>query len=294
MFPDDTKQEVLAQNLREQAIASYQRNDYLKSSQLFEAASLIDGNGNESKFLNLQYYSQLSAGLTQNAIKTAQRITKKHPYAAMSYQQLGLAQLWNGEREEAVKNFRKALEFDSHSPKLHFYLGVAQETLGKKEDRDKQFQKAEEEYLQILSKNPKDFISNYDLASLYLHWNRHLEEAERYLKTAKKAGPDAETDVYEGGNIFSHFYFPVLEGILAFRQGKLKEAEGTFLTAIQNSQAGLRADLAEVNYYLGLVKEAQSDLESSKTFFNQSLVLDPKGPFAILTEAKVRTLASPN
>lgn len=288
---EDSKQELLAQSLRKQAIENYRRGEYLRTLQLFEAATLIDGNGNEARFLGLQYYSQLSLGMYDQALKTAQKLVKAYPYQAGSYQQVGIAQLWLGQRDEAARSFRKGFDLASHSPKLHFYFGLVQELTGRIEERDKAFKKAEQEYLQILSNNPKDFLSNYDLASLYLYWNQNLEKAEEYLKVAKKTEPDTEADV-QGSALFAQFYFPVLDGILHFRRGAHADAEKMLLSALANAQTVLKADLAEVNFYLGLVKEAQNEGPSSQSYFAQSVLLDPKGPFSKVSEEKRRALAS--
>ena len=50
---------------------------------------------------------------------------KHDPYQAISYQQVGLAQLWLGQASPALESFERALDFDSHAPRVHFYVGLA-------------------------------------------------------------------------------------------------------------------------------------------------------------------------
>lgn len=294
---DSAPQDAQARSLREQGIAAFQKNDYPKAISQLEAAFLISPDANDAKSRYLLFYCYLSTGDYKKALTLAEQLAKLYPYQPIVYQQVGLAQLWSGQTTAAITSFRRAAEFDSHSPKLHFYLGMAYQMIKQEPAKLRSFQKAEKEYLQILEKNPNDFSANFELASLYLYWNEQIEKVPELLTLAKLSigTNQSEADIDEERNIIERFYFPLSEAVLLFRKRNPKASISLLYQAFNNAPSGIRADLAEVYFYLGLNHELLKEAETATLFFEQSAALDPKGPFAsdhvkyrFLTDANLR------
>ncbi len=283
--PTDAK----TQTLLDQGYYYYSRGDYSRALQNLETVFLIDPRFPEEWAKYLLYYCYVATADYRSALKLSEELVKTEPGQPLGYLQVGLAQLWLGETASAAGSFRRALEFESHAPRTHFYLGLAEGMLKNSAGRDRAFADAESEYEQILGKNPKDFPANYELASLYLYWNRNVSIASRLIATAKETiiqSPDEELP--PDRRMFVSYYVPLLEGILQFRKGDTKESLKTLTDSLSNAPSGAKADIAEIYSYVGRDYLALGDKETARGFLDKVLTLDPKGPYS----AEMRTLIS--
>ncbi len=295
--PEEIKSALKEENstsvrLRENGIAYFLKSDYPKAIQQLETAVVFSPEQEETKSKFHLYYAYLATGEYKKALSTAEFLVNAHPYISISYQQVGLAQYFLGQTAEAMQSFQKAAEFDAHSPRLHFYMGLAQEKLNQNEAKEKSFKLAEKEYKQILKSNEDDLSANYELASLYLFWNANVKEVPSLINTAKNIlKSDKQELTEEAKKTFQEFYFPLLEGIYAYRQSDSKTAIEFLLTALSNAPSGLKPDLAETYYYLGLSHKSLGEKDKAKALLEQSLALDPRGPLASEATKSIRDLS---
>jgi tetratricopeptide (TPR) repeat protein len=120
----------------------------------------------------------------------------------------------------------------------------------------KQFDKAEQDYLQVLQRDPKNASALANLAVIQLQLNR-LNEAEKHIQQALALVPkDA-------------FNLLVL-GMLRFRQEKYNDA----LDALSRA-ATLDPQDAQVQYFLGLTLCQKGQREPGETALRKAVQLDP-------------------
>jgi hypothetical protein len=278
-----------ANSLRKEGIALYEKGSYLEAIPPLETSLWLEPGHNDIQFL--LYYCYLSTGDYKQAKRVAEAIAKSFPFQSLSYQQIGLAELWSGNKSEAFRNLTRAKEFEFHQPKLHFYLGLASDTA---DSRDKAFQTAEEEYEEVLKKNSKDFTANFELASLYLYWNKNLERIPSLLIAAKANLIDETEEFPEERGVLLKFHFPLLEGILAYRKGDPNTSINKLLSALAEAPQGATADLAELYYYMAASQAALDNTGTAKMLYEKSLSLAGKGPFAAEAKKELRAISSEN
>jgi tetratricopeptide (TPR) repeat protein len=291
--PTADSPESLAQTLRQTAFDQYRAGDYPRAITNFETASWIAPQtmGTWPKYI--LYYCYMVTGRYREALALANSLVKADPYQAISYQQVGLAQLWLGQAPAALESFQRALEFDSHAPRIHFYVGLAHSQMKQLPKRDVAFTQGVKEYEEILKRNPTDFSANYELASLLLFWNQDLARASLCLDQAKKSFPgDPEAELEADHKLFVNYYLPLLEGILLYRKGNTPTAQQTLLKALANLPSNSKADVAELYFYLGKTYADLGNQDTAKSFLENGLNSDPAGPYAGDTTKIIRGLAS--
>jgi len=276
-----------ANALRKEGIALYERGNYLEAISQLETSLWLEPGRSDIQFL--LFYCYLSTGNYKAAKRTANTLARNFPFQSLSYQQLGLAELWMGNKKAALEYLRRAKDFKFYQPKLNFYIGLASDS---ENARHKSFGAAEEEYEEILKKNPKDFTANFELASLYLFWNKKIERVAGLLATAKTNLIGETEEFPEEQGVLLRFHFPLLEGILAYRTGNPAGSVAKLLHALADAPQGSSADLAELYYYMGLSHAALENAGTAQMLFEKSLSLDEKGPFATESKRELRTLSS--
>jgi tetratricopeptide (TPR) repeat protein len=291
--PKADNTENRSQNLRDQAYAEYLKGDLPKAVHFLETSLLLDPQPQESWPRYILYYCYLALGDYSRALSIAESLVKDHPYQSLVYQQVGLANLWLGDAQQAVADFQRALDFESHSPRVHFYLGLAYAQLNQDTAKDKSFQEAKDEYDQILKSNPKDFMANYELASLFLFWDRYVDKVAPLIATTKESiTPEADEELPQEKLLYSSFYVPMLEGILACRKGEAKASLKILLNLIPHVPSGIKADLAEIYFFIAKDFVLLSDAKTAKGFFERSISMDPKGAYVPEGQKTMRSIAS--
>lgn len=293
MLGSESKGRSYTELLREQANARYLAGDFQRAIEQLEAYLILDGRSEDGWSRNLLYYSYMAVGRYREALAIANQLVKERPYEGLSYQQVGLAQLWLGDAKRAVQNFQRTLEFESHAPQAAFYLGLAFEKLRNLAKRDEAFQQAEAECNEILAKNPKDFKASYELAALYLYWRRSLEKVPALLATAREALSLKATDedVLQERQLYLAFYLPLQEGIYLYRSEKPREALRPLFNALVGVPHGIRADLAELYFFIGESYRALKEEPFARAFYKKAVDLDPAGIYAPEAESAMRSLA---
>lgn len=281
-----------AKQLKERGLSHFLSSDYPKAIQQLETSFLLAPESEETKSKFHLYYAYLATGEYKKALSTAESLVSHYPYLSLSYQQLGLAHYFLGDTTEAQQAFQKASEFDAHSPRLHFYMGLVHDKLNQPEQKEKAFLSAEKEYRQILKSNEDDLTANYELASLFLFWNKNTKEVPSLIHHAKNILNSDKADLTEEAKkTFHDFYFPLLEGIYAYRQSDAQLAIELLLSAFSNAPSGIKPDLAETYYYLGLSHQMIGEKDKAKALLEQSLTLDPRGPMATEASKTIRALS---
>lgn len=281
------------QKLMDRGFAYYWRGDFTRTIHQLESALLFEEQSEESWAKYILYYCYMATGQYYNALKLAEKLVKTRPHESLSYQQVGLAQLWLGKIQTAIQSFQRALEFETHSPLVYFYLGLAEEKKKKNKKRNQAFQKAEGEYKQILKTNPSDFDANYELASLYLYWNKNINETTRLVESAKQSIlRNSEETLAPEKSVYLKYYLPRLEGILHHRQNKSKESQNILFNSLSNAPSGVRSDLAEIYLYIGKNYSKLGEMESASSFLEKAKTMDPKGPYVAEIKKQLRIIAS--
>lgn len=290
---DDTRGRSYTEALREQAHARYVAGDFQRAIEQLESYLILDSRAEDSWTRNLLYYSYMAVGRYRDALEIANQLVKERPYEGLSYQQVGLAQLWLGDAKHAVQNFQRTLEFESHSPQAAFYLGLAHERLRNNTKRDEAFRQAETECQEILRANPRDFKASYELASLYLYSQQNLDKVAPLLNSAREAlaSRATEEDVIAERHLYLAFYLPLQEGIYLYRSGEPREALRPLFNALVGVPHGIRADLAELYFFIGESYRALKEEGLSRSFYQKSLALDPTGIYAPTAQGAIRQLA---
>jgi tetratricopeptide (TPR) repeat protein len=278
--PTDESQ-LTPDKLKARGIQAYTSGNFPEAATLIQTALLLDHQLNEPGPKFLIVYSSLMSGDYPRALSVAQSLANEFPYHPIVYQQIGLAEMEMGNLNEALSAFEKALDFESHTPRVHFYMGVIQAQLGKKSEADRFFQEGEREYKDILRFNPKDFSANYELASLYLFHNVHIEETGALLQNCRESlSTRTQDELPISRPIYTNFYLPLIEGIYAYRKNNWELAESRLKTALTHMPTGAKADAAELYFYLAKVHAAQHQDPEAKSFFDVAISMDPHGVYA--------------
>jgi len=267
----------------DEGMRRYAQGDCTGAQNSLEAAKLFEPEKLTAWSQNLLYHAMMSCGQYDKAQAVAEEIVRNAPLESLPFLQLGIAELWNKKPKPALENFKRALEFDSHSPRTHFYKGIAHGYLGDAKAREKEFLEAVKEYRTILTRNPKDFTANYELAALYLYWPTELSEASKRVAAAKESltgSAPPPDELSEEKKWMTQFHMPLLEGILYSRLGEHDDAVDKLKEALLKAPSGARADVAELYFYLGKSLQAQQEKEKAKGAFAKSGELDPNGPFS--------------
>lgn len=286
---DDERFEML----RELGFAHYLRGDLPRAMAQLEAGFLADPQASEVWPRFILQYCYLATGEYRSARTLGEELVRMAPYDPLAYQQVGMAQLWLGDIANAQRSFQRALDFESHSPRVHFYVGLAHQRMKQTGARDKAFAEAESEYTQILEKNPRDFLANYELASLYLFWNRSSDRAARLIATARESVTTSPNEnVAPERKAFIDYYLPLVEGILLHREGKALASMESLYRSLANLPSGSRADMAEIYFYLGKARSQLGDREGAKAFLEKGIGLDPGGPYVNDMQVAIREIAT--
>lgn len=111
---------------------------------------------------------------------------------------------------------------------------------------------AKDELLQAMKIDPTDVDVRLDLADLELELHQ-TQDAEQLINGVLKDHPD-------------HRRAKMLDGILLFQQGKLKDAETILLQALV-----LNPDPARVHYYLGRIYEQEGQTDKALEHYREAL-----------------------
>jgi Tfp pilus assembly protein PilF len=277
----------------ERAKDAYRQGNFIRATRLLETAFVFDPTGPDLSANHLLFYLYLSQSEYARALLLAKSLVKKHPYQALSYYHVGLAELWSADPTNAMQNFRRALEFADAPARTHFYLGLAYGRLGNQTSEAKSFQAAERELRQILKKNPKDFAANFELAHLYLYWNVQWQKSEA-LVAAARANLRRDLETALAPQVYRSHYLALIEGMYLTHKGQPKEAIAALWESLQNAPDGAKADTAEIYYYLGVNFLAMKANTQARNFLKKAVLLDPTGPYSTKTEPILRSLASDN
>lgn len=268
-------------SLVEEGMKRYAAGDCAGATTNLEAARAFEAEKVTPWVQNVLYHAFLSCGQSEKAQAVAEEIARNAPQESLSYLQLGVAELWNRKYKPAIENFKKALEFDGASPRTHFYKGMAHGYLGDATAKEKEFGEAERKYELILARNPKDFTAHFELASLYLYWNKQTAKASRHVASARENLPTASADeLGDEKRVMGQFHMPLLEGILLYRAGENQEAADRLRDTLAKAPSGARAELAELFYYLGKSLQNLGETEKAKVALAKVGELDPSGPYA--------------
>ena len=268
-------------SLVDEGMKRYAAGDCAGATTNLEAARVFETEKVTPWVQNVLYHAFLSCGQADKAQSVAEEIARNAPQESLSYLQLGVAELWNKKYKPSIENFKKALEFDGASPRTHFYKGMAHGYLGESAAKEKEFGEAEKKYERILSRNPKDFTAHYELASLYLYWNKETAKASRHVASARENLPTVAADeLGDEKRLMGQFHMPLLEGILLYRAGENQEAADRLRDTLAKAPSGARAELAELFYYLGKSLQNLGESEKAKVALAKVTELDPAGPYA--------------
>ncbi len=285
---------ALGEPLRQRAQAHYLQGNFLGTIQDIELYLALNPENEDDWIEHILYYCYMAVGRYEEAFKLAGVLVQKRPYEFLSYQQVGLAQLWMGQYPGAVENFQRALEFEGRQPQVFFFLGLSYSQLGDNKKKEEAFASAEKEYVEVLKANPADFNSNYELAKLYLFWEKSVSEVPRLLAAAKSAlsTRQADEDILKEEKLYLEFHLPLLYGIYFYQGGRYAESIEQLTTAMAATPTGMRADLAEIEFYLASNFEKINQLQKAQTFFQRTVKDDPTGIYSAKAKGALRGLAS--
>ncbi len=276
-------------SLAEQGLLRYATGDCTGALNTLEAAKIFEPDKVTLWAEHVLFHSLLTCGNYDRAQTVAEEIARSAPQESLSFLQLGIAELWNRKTKPAIENFKRALEFDSHSPRTHFYKGIAHGTLNEIALKENEFKEGEKEYQRILARNPKDFTANFELASLYLYWNKEVPTASKHVSVARDSLPTPSDELSDERKLMAQFTMPLLEGILLYRMDEPVEAAEKLRETLAHAPSGARADVAELYFYLGKSLLASNEKEKARGALQKVNELDPNGPYG--NDAK-RALAS--
>lgn len=145
--------------------------------------------------------------------------------------QLGLGYLRSGQYERALGKLEKAIKYDPDNAKAYSYKAELHRRLG-------ELDKAEEYYQKSLDLDPKDAdtLNNY---GVFLCDEKQYDKAyDHFEKIIKDPLYRYKADAYE--NV----------GLCAYRQGKLQQAEDSFLQALtlNHNMAKSLIKMAQISY----------------------------------------------
>ncbi len=285
---------TLGEPLRQRAQAHYLQGNFLGTIQDIELYLALNPENEDDWIEHILYYCYMAVGRYEEAHKLAGLLVQKRPYEFLSYQQVGLAQLWIGQYQAAVGNFQRALEFEGRQPQVNFFLGLSYAQMGDNKKKEEAFGAAEKEYVEVLKANPADFNSNYELAKLYLFWEKSVSEVPRLLAAAKSAlsTRQADEDILKEEKLYLEFQLPLLYGIYFYQGERYTESIEQLTTAMAATPTGMRADLAEIEFYLASNFEKINQIHRAQSFFQRTVKDDPTGIYSARAKGALRGLAS--
>jgi tetratricopeptide (TPR) repeat protein len=154
-----------------------------------------------------------------------------------------------GQIDKSVEAFEKCVSLDPGNLDILIAFAHALQT---KSD----FSRAAELYRQCLSKDPRKMDARTGLALIALKQN-HLDEAGKDADGVLHVAPD-NTDAL------------LIAGIVAWREGKLQDAEQIFLKGV-----GLDDKRADFHAFLGRIAEAERRPQQALRQYDKVLELDP-------------------
>lgn len=263
-----------------QGYAEYRRGDFPRAIQRLEAAAVVGNLKAQPWAMNILFYCYLATGSYAEAGQIAREVARHRPYDSLSYEQLGIAELWSRKPKQALEHFARAREFEAHATNLFFYEGLAHAALGNQKARDTSFQRAESEYRDILKRNPRDLTANIELATMLLLWNRSVSEVGILTTAAREAiASGVEEEQSWNQRLITRFYLPKLEGGFLAVQKQPKAARKLLIDALNNAPSGARAEVAEIYLFLSTNSREEGDLERARMYYDKAVSLDPSGPY---------------
>lgn len=180
------------------------------------------------------------------AIETFEEILEKDPNDESALQGQIASLRMKGHYAEATKLANKALSHPRKGPGIYSERGWISFEQG-------YYEKAEADFNKVLT-----FIPDDPLSHVHLAWSLVRQESDSDLDNATKHCREAlnlEPDLAEA--------FGCL-GNIAFKQGRIREAEAYFLRSIQvNAKRGHYADLGALYIQMGRYEEAKEKLEEA-------------------------------
>lgn len=255
--------ELLGRVLEEDAKALAQANkpeeakaEYSKAAVNFEQSLLI----NAAQPDNYLHLAELLLGrLRENdrAVRVLQEARRHYPSAPQITYLLGVALREAKQSQAAVATFEEAMHESEASgqeivnDRFYFEYGAAAEQAGL-------YDKAAELFKRAIDLDPADAAQAYNyLGFMWADQNRHLAEAEDYIKRALAAEPE------------NGAYLDSL-GWLHFRQGKYDQALAELLSAVSELKEGDPVVFEHIGDTYAALEQTDKALE----FWQKSLALD--------------------
>ncbi len=255
--------ELLGRVLEEDAKARAQadkpeeaRAEYAKAAANYEQSLLING-AQPDNYLHL---AELLLGrLRENdrAVRVLQEARRRYPSVAQITYLLAIALRETKQNQAALTTFEEALHESEATgqevvnDRFYFEYGAAAEQAGL-------YDKAAELFKRAIEIDPADAAQAYNyLGFMWADQNKHLDEAEDYIKRALAAEP-------ENGAYLDSF------GWLHYRQGKYEQALAELLSAV----AALKEGDPVVFEHIGDTYAALQETSKALEFWQKSLALD--------------------
>lgn len=255
--------ELLGRVLEEDAKALAQANkpeeakaEYSKAAANFEQSLLI----NAAQPDNYLHLAELLIGrLRENdrAVRVLQEARRHYPSAPQITYMLGVALREAKQSQAAVATFEEAMHEGEASgqeivnDRFYFEYGAAAEQAGL-------YDKAAELFKRAIDLDPADAAQAYNyLGFMWADQNKHLDEAEDYIKRALAAEPE------------NGAYLDSL-GWLHYRQGKYEQALAELLSAVSELKEGDPVVFEHIGDTYAALEQTDKALES----WQKSLALD--------------------
>ena len=213
-------------------------------------AAILKDNPKDSDARGLQASLLLDRGEVQKAISELQAVVSASPDNFVARYNLGRAHLARGERQQARQQFTEAVRLRPDYLPARLALAQLQVMLG-------EFEPALKSVGDILQIDKKNLPARMIEAAALLGQNRYAE-TRQVLEAVRQANPEVP------GIDFSL-------GMVAMKQGNLKEAESIFRKGYQTNPKDARA-------LVGLVETiaAQGHYDQAIQFLQTELAKDPK------------------
>ncbi len=273
-----------ARVLIDSGLNKYVEGDYIGALPLLESASFLENMPLSVR--RVLFYCYMVSGQYQVALKLSEDLLKEAPVESISYEQIGIANLWLGNINVSINNFKKALEFEQFSPKVYFFLGIAYEKKNDIKSRDANFENAEKEYQQILKTNPLDFDSNYELAELYIYWKKKLENVSNLLGALKEGL--FKSDYITSNELYEKYYIPFLVAKHKCLIGDYNESLEILYNVLGHKAAAFGPHLVEIYFYIGKNHLMSGNRVKAQSFFERVKLLDPNSPYVSIIAKELK------